>query len=70
MKIAVVKEIKPDEYRVALTPARARELVRRGHEVFVERGNLSRARSSRAVSPPSPTRPWSFREGSSRSWLR
>jgi alanine dehydrogenase len=38
MKIAVVKEIKPDEYRVALTPAGARELVHRGHEVFVERG--------------------------------
>jgi alanine dehydrogenase len=37
MKIAVVKEIKPDEHRVALTPAGARELVRRGHEVLVER---------------------------------
>ena len=38
MKIGVVKEIKPDEYRVALTPAGARELVLRGHEVVVERG--------------------------------
>ena len=38
MKIGVVKEIKPDEYRVALTPAGARELVARGHEVVVERG--------------------------------
>jgi alanine dehydrogenase len=38
MKIGVVKEIKTDEYRVALTPAGARELVRRGHEVVVERG--------------------------------
>jgi len=36
MKIGVVKEIKPDEYRVALTPAGARELVARGHEVVVE----------------------------------
>jgi alanine dehydrogenase len=36
MKIGVVKEIKPDEYRVALTPAGARELVLRGHEVLVE----------------------------------
>ena len=38
MKIGVVKEIKPDEYRVALTPAGARELVQRGHEVLVEVG--------------------------------
>jgi alanine dehydrogenase len=36
MKIGVVKEIKPDEYRVALTPAGAHELVGRGHEVLVE----------------------------------
>ena len=36
MKIAVAREIKPDEYRVALTPAGARELVQRGHEVLVE----------------------------------
>jgi alanine dehydrogenase len=38
LKIAVVKEIKPDEYRIALTPAGARELVQRGHDVVVERG--------------------------------
>ena len=38
MKIGVAKEIKPDEYRVALTPAGARELVQRGHEVVVETG--------------------------------
>src|SRR6476619_5832007 len=38
MKIGVAKEIKPDEYRVALTPAGALELVRRGHEVLVEAG--------------------------------
>ena len=36
MKIGVVKEIKADEHRVALTPAGARELVRRGHDVLVE----------------------------------
>jgi alanine dehydrogenase len=36
VKIGVAKEIKPDEYRVALTPAGARELVQRGHDVFVE----------------------------------
>jgi alanine dehydrogenase len=38
MKIGVAKEIKTDEYRVALTPAGARELVQRGHEVIVETG--------------------------------
>ena len=37
MKVGVAKEIKPDEYRVALTPAGAHELVSRGHEVLVER---------------------------------
>jgi alanine dehydrogenase len=36
MKVGVVKEIKADEYRVALTPAGARELVLRGHDVLVE----------------------------------
>jgi alanine dehydrogenase len=36
MRIGVAKEIKPQEYRVALTPAGARELVLRGHEVLVE----------------------------------
>ena len=38
MKVGVVKEIKADEYRVALTPAGARELVMRGHDVLVETG--------------------------------
>ncbi len=38
MKIGVPKEIKTDEYRVALTPAGARELVQRGHDVVVETG--------------------------------
>ena len=38
MRIGVAKEIKPQEYRVALTPAGARELVQRGHEVLVESG--------------------------------
>jgi alanine dehydrogenase len=36
MKVGVVREIKTDEYRVALTPAGARELVERGHDVLVE----------------------------------
>ena len=38
MQVGVVKEIKPDEYRVALTPAGARELRVRGHDVLVEAG--------------------------------
>jgi alanine dehydrogenase len=36
MRIGVAREIKPQEYRVALTPAGARELVLRGHDVVVE----------------------------------
>src|SRR3954447_24077860 len=38
MKVGVAKEIKQDEYRVALTPAGALELINRGHEVMVETG--------------------------------
>jgi alanine dehydrogenase len=38
VKIGVAKEIKTDEYRVALTPAGARELVQRGHDVMIETG--------------------------------
>ena len=38
MRIGVAREIKQREYRVALTPAGALELVQRGHEVVVEEG--------------------------------
>src|SRR5688572_14285974 len=38
MRVGVAKEIKQDEYRVALTPAGALELVGDGHTVVVERG--------------------------------
>jgi alanine dehydrogenase len=38
MKIGCVKEIKKDEYRVGLVPAGVYELVKNGHEVFIERG--------------------------------
>ena len=38
MKIGVPKEIKNHEYRVGLVPASVAEYVRRGHEVFVEKG--------------------------------
>ncbi len=37
MKVGVPKELKDNEYRVALTPAGVRELVVDGHEVVVER---------------------------------
>ncbi len=36
MRIGVAREIKQREYRVALTPAGALELVQRGHEVLIE----------------------------------
>jgi alanine dehydrogenase len=38
VKIGVPKEVQPHEYRVALTPAGAHELVRHGHQVLVEQG--------------------------------
>ncbi len=38
MKVGVPTEIKPDEYRVALTPAGVRELVDAGHDVVVQSG--------------------------------
>jgi alanine dehydrogenase len=38
VRIGVAREIKPDEYRVALTPAGALELINRGHDVAVESG--------------------------------
>src|SRR5258708_31491662 len=38
MRIGVAKGIKSDEYRVALTPAGALELINNGHEVAVETG--------------------------------
>ena len=37
MKIGVLKEIKANEYRVAATPSAVSELVRHGHQVYVER---------------------------------
>jgi alanine dehydrogenase len=36
MKVGVPREVKNHEYRVAITPAGAHELVREGHEVFLE----------------------------------
>ncbi|MEU5613579.1 alanine dehydrogenase [Streptomyces sparsogenes] len=38
MKVGIPREVKNNEFRVAITPAGVHELVRGGHEVFVERG--------------------------------
>lgn len=38
MKISVPKEVKNNEFRVAITPAGVHELVNNGHEVFVQQG--------------------------------
>lgn len=38
MRVGVPREIKPDEYRVGLTPASVRELTMHGHDVVVEHG--------------------------------
>ena len=37
MIVGVPKEIKGQEYRVALLPSAAYQLIKRGHEVIVER---------------------------------
>jgi alanine dehydrogenase len=49
VKVGVPTEIKPDEYRVALTPVGARELGEHGHEVVIQRG----AGEGSAISDPS-----------------
>ncbi len=38
MRIGVPREVKDNEYRVAITPAGVHELVRAGHQVYVETG--------------------------------
>jgi alanine dehydrogenase len=38
VKVGVATEIKPDEYRVAITPIGVRELVEHGHEVLIQKG--------------------------------
>ncbi len=37
MKVGIPREVKNNEYRVAITPAGANELIVNGHEVYVER---------------------------------
>nr|WP_206323113.1 alanine dehydrogenase [Streptomyces sp. HNM0575] len=38
VKVGIPREVKNNEFRVAITPAGAHELVRNGHQVVVERG--------------------------------
>jgi alanine dehydrogenase len=38
VRIGVPTEVKPDEYRVALTPAGVREMTEHGHEVLIQAG--------------------------------
>jgi alanine dehydrogenase len=38
VKVGIPREVKNNEFRVAITPAGVHELVRHGHQVFVERG--------------------------------
>ena len=53
MKVGVVTEIKPDEYRVALTPAGVLELVSHGHEVIVEATAVKAAPYPTTITAPS-----------------
>ncbi len=64
MRVGVPTEIKPDEYRVAMTPAGVRDLTDEGHEVYVQAGagegsaidDARLRRAGRARSFPTPTR--------------
>ena len=38
MRVGIPKEIKNNEYRVAITPSGVAELVHRGHEVLIQKG--------------------------------
>ena len=38
MKVAIPREVKNNEYRVAITPSGVHELTRNGHEVYIETG--------------------------------
>ena len=55
MIVGVPKEIKRDEYRVAMLPVGVEELVRAGHRVLVEAGaGLGRACPTRTTKRPGP----------------
>ena len=65
MIVGVPTEIKPDEYRVAITPAGVRELCTRGHEVLVQAGaGLGSALTDEQFQRRAP-RSWPTREPSS-----
>ena len=38
MQIGILREVKPDEYRVAMLPVGVEELTRAGHRVLMEAG--------------------------------
>lgn len=38
MRVGILKEVKPHEYRVAAIPATVKEIIRHGHEVYVQSG--------------------------------
>ena len=48
MIVGVPKEIKQDEYRVAMLPVGVEELARRGHKVLIEAGAGTRLRPARS----------------------
>ena len=42
MKIGCPTEIKPQEFRVGMTPSTAGEAVRHGHQVMIQKGRRKR----------------------------
>ena len=55
MRVGVPRELKDNEYRVAITPAGVRELVVGGHEVLIEKdAGEARASSTRSSNEPEP----------------
>ena len=62
MLIGVPREIKRDEYRVAMLPVGVEELTRAGHQVLIEAGRRRRHRAfptqnTRPKAPRSSPRP-------------
>ncbi|MFD0359222.1 hypothetical protein ACFVHW_36630, partial [Streptomyces sp. NPDC127110] len=60
MKVGIPREVKNNEFRVAITPAGVHELVRNGHQVFIEQnaGVGSSITDAEYVAPGGPlTRP-------------
>ena len=49
MIVGVPKEIKQDEYRVAMLPVGVEELTRRGHKVLIEAGAGTGLRPARSA---------------------